>query len=156
MNNSISKILILDDEIEITEIISNILDKVGIANDCLNDSSQAIDKITTNSYVAVLSDFSMPGVSGIELLTKVRAKGLEIPFVFLTAHGNVEIVKDALKLGAIDYIQKPFRNEQLVDVVARAMEIGCRQINLHNEVNKEQRERDIKFIQKLRLSANKS
>lgn len=153
MSNSISKILILDDEIEITEIISDILNKVGIANDFLNDPTLAFDQICNNSYVAVLSDFSMPGISGMDLLKKVRSKGLDIPFVFLTAHGNVEIVKDALKLGAIDYIQKPFKNDQLIDTVARAMEIGCRQNNLHADTNKEQRERDIKFIQKLRLSS---
>jgi DNA-binding NtrC family response regulator len=74
----------------------------------------------------------MPGKSGMDLLHEVRKMGLTMPFVFLTAHQNKENFQDAIRLGAIDYLIKPFSSEDLCKTVNRLLEVGVRMKEVHS------------------------
>jgi DNA-binding NtrC family response regulator len=152
MKDIIYNVLVVDDEPDITEIISAILERAGIACQTFNDSELALKAIGSGAFTAVLSDISMPKINGIEMMKRVRASGNGVPFVFLTAHGEIDYVKDALKLGALDYIQKPFQSKDVVAVISRAMEIGYRLIKIKSGESVDQIEKDLKFIEKLKVS----
>lgn len=69
----------------------------------------------------LLLDVRMPGMSGLELQQILRARGCTLPIVFLTGHGDVELAVQAMKLGAFDFLEKPFRDQRLLDVVSAAL-----------------------------------
>lgn len=151
MENIEFKVLILDDEIEITEIIHDMLTKAGIFCEVFNDPLLALAALSQQHYATVLSDISIPKLNGIDLLKKVRASGNDVPFVFLTAFNDNQLLRSALKLGAIDFISKPFKKDEVIEILSRSMEIGVRSQNLKLETNPEKRKKDAKFIQKLRI-----
>jgi two-component system response regulator FixJ len=72
----------------------------------------------------VITDVRMPQMSGIELLARLKLKGDKRPVIVLTGHGNVEMAMQAIKDGAVDFIEKPFKNERLITSVRDALELG--------------------------------
>jgi two-component system, LuxR family, response regulator FixJ len=76
-------------------------------------------------------DIRMPRVSGLELQRRLRALGSPFPIVFMTGHGDVELAVQAMKEGAVDFLQKPFKDQQLLDTVERAIQQGLAQHAAH-------------------------
>lgn len=74
----------------------------------------------------LLLDVRMPGMSGLELHQALRARGVVLPTVFITAHGEVAMAVQAMKDGALDFIEKPYKDQQLLDAIAHAMRVGAR------------------------------
>ena len=119
------KLLIVDDEPELIEIVSARLAHLHFPIESAKNGKDAYDFIKKDqSIVAVLSDFNMPEMNGLECLKKVRADGIEIPFVFLTGFANPSNLTGALQLGAIEVLEKPFKSQALEDSVRRALKLG--------------------------------
>lgn len=89
-----------------------------------SDGLEAIDIVLNNDIDLILLDFKMPKADGMEVLIKVREKNLKIPIVMITAHGTMESAVEAMKLGAIDYISKPFNIDELKVIIKNALNIG--------------------------------
>lgn len=70
-------------------------------------------------------DIRMPMMSGLELQQVLRQRGWEVPIVFITGHGDVELAVQAMKHGACDFLEKPFKDQALIDAVGRAVKLGC-------------------------------
>lgn len=88
------------------------------------DGLEAIDIALNNDIDLILLDLKMPKADGMEVLRKVREKNLNIPIVMITAHGTMESAVEAMKLGAIDYISKPFNIDELKIIIKNALNIG--------------------------------
>lgn len=116
-------ILIVDDEELIVEnmqyLLENSADKVFTA---LN-GKQALEVLNTEDIQCVISDIHMPIMNGIEFIKQVRANGNEIPFIFFTAHGNNDLMLEAVKYGAFDFLDKPNFNG-LEEIIKRGFEKG--------------------------------
>ncbi|MGA1865608.1 MAG: response regulator [bacterium] len=116
------KILIVDDEAVIRDGCQKILNKNGYEVECAEDVSSGLKKVSMDIFDIVLLDLKMPGVSGLEFLKNVRQTNPDIVNVIITGYASIESAVDAMKLGAYDYIPKPFSPDQLRQVVTRAIE----------------------------------
>lgn len=117
-------ILIVDDEPDLREVVAEILGELNADVVQAADGREALEILRARQVDAILSDIDMPQMNGLELLREAKRLGFELPFVFVTAFGDKNNVLEALRLGAIDFIEKPFRNEAVVDVMAKALELG--------------------------------
>ena len=121
---NLGRLLIVDDEPGIIDILTKILSsrvgEIAFASDGL----AALEMIKTGIFDAVLSDIHMPKMDGLELLARIRAAQMEIPFVFLTGFGDREKTREALRLGATDFLDKPFDPETVINVIGKAIELG--------------------------------
>jgi DNA-binding NtrC family response regulator len=124
--NGLRTLLVVDDELDIVDLIRDFLSDSHIPVVTANNYGQALEILKTQDITAVLTDISMPGKTGLDLLHETRKMGLNIPFVFLSAHQTKEHFQDAIKLGAVDYLVKPFVPEELERVVMRLLEIGTK------------------------------
>ena len=115
------RILIVDDEVEITEILADLLSE---DYDCLRAGSaeQALALLHQNQFQLVISDITMPGMSGLDMIPHVKALAPETVVVMISGMQTVESAIGALRLGAFDYLMKPFDLRQVEAVVKRALE----------------------------------
>ena len=117
-------ILIVDDEPDLREVVAEILSDLNADIVQAANGREALEILASRQVDAILSDIDMPVLGGLEFLREAKRLGLAIPFVFVTAFGDKRNVLEALRLGAIDFIEKPFRNEAVLDVMAKALELG--------------------------------
>jgi DNA-binding NtrC family response regulator len=123
-----------------------------------NGAEAAIKVLRSEEITAVLSDVSMPGGSGLEILRACRSGGSSTPFIFFTAFGSKNFMRIALQLGAVDFLEKPFEMAELKGVILKALEIGARQEKISQvvpETKKAEVELDEKYIHLLRVSLPK-
>ncbi len=116
------RILIVDDEASQRELMAGFLKKQGHEVFLAGGGAEAVTRVKEMRVDLVLSDFKMPGMSGLELLRGVKAVNPEIPFILVTAYGTVETAVQAMKEGAVDYITKPLDLEELLLRIGRVGE----------------------------------
>ena len=115
-------ILVIDDQEPHRDLMRAVLTASGYAVETAASGEEALERIERNGFSLVLTDQLMRGMSGIDLMRRVRAQKPELPVVIVTAHGTVDTAVNAMKAGATDYIQKPFTPEELLIVVRRVLE----------------------------------
>lgn len=93
---------------------------------------EALELVKTNSYHAILSDINMPKLNGLEFLQQIRNLNIHTPFILLTAYGDKEKAIAALRLGAFDFIDKPWSEEYLLHTIGRAIEVGVALKSMEN------------------------
>ena len=121
MDNHESCVLVVDDEEEIREILTHILEKEGVKVITAADGQQTMQKIYFDAPDAVLLDVHMPGLSGMEVLRKIKEIDDNLPVVLITAYADIHQAVEAMKEGAYDYLAKPFDNKEVAWVVRRAL-----------------------------------
>src|ERR671924_1272740 len=131
-------ILIVDDEADIRELVSGILQDEGYITRSARDSDDALAHVASRRPSLVFLDIWLQGsrLDGLQLLDAVKQQHPELPVVMISGHGNIETAVAAIKRGAYDYIEKPFKADRLVLITARALEAS----RLKRE-NRELRER---------------
>ena len=116
-----SKILVVDDEESIREFLDIMLRKEGYDVTCAEDGQKAIETLKKKSFEMIISDLQMPNVTGIELLKHVKDTSPDIIFMMITAFGTTESAVEAMKMGAYDYITKPFKIDEVRLNIANAL-----------------------------------
>ena len=119
-----ARVSIVDDKDVMRDSLTDILSAQGHEVVAYSDPNRALTEITSSRFEVIVSDLKMPGMDGIELLRALQSRGVETPFVLMTAYASVSTAVEALKLGAFDYIQKPFEADQIALVVERAATMG--------------------------------
>jgi DNA-binding NtrC family response regulator len=114
-------ILVVDDEKNQREILETILSGEGYDVTTASSGEAAMKFVESRRFDLVLSDLKMTGMSGLDLLRELTNYDKSIIVILLTAHGSVDSAVDALRLGAFDYLQKPYDSEKLLDTVSRAL-----------------------------------
>ncbi len=111
------KILIVDDEKNVRLTLKRCLDEEGFDIDIAINGEEALKEILSNNYDLVLLDLKMPGMDGMEVLREVREKSNNVNIIIITAYGTVEKAVEAMKLGVIDFLSKPFTPEDIRKIV---------------------------------------
>lgn len=122
--NTRGTVLLVDDEPDVREIIA-----MGIADPSIDvleagNGQEALDILKVHRVDAIISDLMMPRVSGLRLLTQLREQGATQPFIVITGYSSQETTLQALRLGAFDYIEKPFDSDDLHRILGEAIRVG--------------------------------
>ena len=132
-----TEVLIIDDEIDISESISAILQDEGLKCTTVSNSIDAIDSISKVIYELIILDvwLNEEDYDGIKLLKLIKKDYPKIPVIIISGHGNIDMAVEAIKEGAYEFVEKPFKSERLILSVSRALEV-----KLMKEENKELKE----------------
>ncbi len=130
------RILLIDDDPVILEILTHHLKGLGMELVTCLTSKEALRKIETEKFSGIISDLNLPDIHGLEILKKVRAYAWDTPFVICSGTLTSEHLLEGLRLGAIDFFEKPVKKEQLQQVMMRISEIGKRRIQMSVDLEK--------------------
>lgn len=108
MSGTKKKIMVIDDELSVGDVLKRVLEKEGYLVKTENDAVRAMDEFATFLPDCVLLDLKMPSADGLDLLTKMKEINSQTQVVVITGYGGLESAMEAMRLGAFDYITKPF------------------------------------------------
>lgn len=117
-----TRILVVDDELSMREFISILLEREGYEVVTAADAATALERLAASTIDLVISDVQMPGLNGLELLARIRESSPETAVLLITAYSTAEQAVEAMKLGAYDYLAKPFKVEEIKVLVRNALE----------------------------------
>lgn len=115
---------VVDDDAAVRDSVAFLLGTDGFEVRLYEAGAELLDRLAKPAFGAVLTDIRMPGIDGLELLRRLRATGHTLPVVMMTGHGDVPLAVEAMKLGACDFIEKPFGDEALLQTLRSALERG--------------------------------
>ncbi len=113
---------IIDDEPVIHDVLGQLLTSEGYEVELSSSGEEALEKFPSPSFDVVLLDLLMPGMDGIEVLRRIKKIDPAVPVIIITAYGSVESAISAMKMGALDYVQKPFKHDDLLLALEKAVE----------------------------------
>jgi DNA-binding NtrC family response regulator len=115
-------VLIVDDEKNIRLTLSQSLESMDLETNAAVNGEEALDKLREREFGLILLDLKMPGMDGIEVLRRVREIRPDIRVIIITAYGTIESAVEAMKLGAVDFIQKPFAPDEIRALVSQVID----------------------------------
>jgi two-component system response regulator FixJ len=115
-------VFIVDDDEAVRSSLRLLLKSVGQVPVALGSAREFLDKYDPAQPGCLVLDVRMPEMSGLELQEKLNLRGAVIPVIFITGHGDVPMAVEAMQAGAFDFLQKPFRDQDLIDRIQRALE----------------------------------
>lgn len=120
--SSKAKVLVIDDEPVILKSCDKILSEEGYEIQAVQTGAEGLQKLAEEKFDIVLTDLMMPEISGMDILKRIMESSLDIIVIMITGYSTVQTAVEAMRLGAYDYIPKPFTPEELVEAVDRALE----------------------------------
>jgi two-component system, NtrC family, response regulator AtoC len=143
---TVRRVLVVDDEENLRLVLKTLLRRHGYEVETASSGEEALGLVDSFGPDVVLTDVRMPKMGGLDLLTTLRAKGNDATVIVMSAYGNMDLAIDAMKTGAYDYVQKPFKPDEVVLALRKAEEReALRRENraLRDEIRKEHRFEDI-------------
>jgi two-component system response regulator AtoC len=132
-------ILVVDDELNMRHMLQIMLTKAGYMAETALDGAEALGKMDQNEFDCVLCDLRMPKMDGMTFLKKAREKHPEQTFIMMSAYGNIDDALEAMKLGAYDYISKPFKRDEVLLTLKKAEErekLKAENLSLQNKIKR--------------------
>ena len=112
---------VIDDDPAVRDSLSFLLATAGLAVRTFETAGAFINALTTVAPGCIVTDVRMPGMSGIELMSALARRGITLPVIVITGHGDVPLAVEAMKLGAFDFIEKPFDDDTIISSVQAAL-----------------------------------
>ncbi|ATI80006.1 response regulator transcription factor [Sphingobium yanoikuyae] len=128
-------VLVVDDDPDIRESLTDMFESVGMRAVVYGTTAEMLADTLPDCPSCLVLDLRLPGSSGLELQSQLASQGIDIPIIFITGHADVPTTVRAMKAGALDFLSKPFREQELLDAVADAL-------RRDGERRLQQRERD--------------
>ena len=122
MNNQEPTVFVVDDDPGVSDSIRLLLRSVGLPSEAFSSATDFLEAYDPERAGCLVLDVRMPGMSGLDLQARLQEVGSTLPIIFVTAHGDVPMAVDAVKAGALDFVQKPFRDQELLDMIQEALE----------------------------------
>jgi two-component system response regulator AtoC len=121
-------VLVVDDDVAVARVMGALLEQAGHKVEVSSSGEKALEILAERPFDVVVTDQAMPGMDGLELLTRVHERWPEIPVVMVTAHGTVQLAVEAMKRGCADFMVKPVDREQLLFVVQKELHKSARDL----------------------------
>lgn len=119
-------IFVVDDDEGVRNSLKFLLKSVGLATHAFASADEFLAAYRPDQPGCLVLDVRMPGMSGLELQQQLNVRGAVVPVIFITGHGDVPMAVEAMQQGAFDFLQKPFRDQELIDRIQRALESDTR------------------------------
>jgi len=119
-------VYVVDDDDAVRGSIELLLESVSLKVSTFVSAQEFLEKHDPDRPGCIVLDLRMPGMSGLELQEELNRRGSDLRIVFVTGHGDVPVAVSAMRAGAVDFLQKPFRDEELLSRVRKALERGTR------------------------------
>ncbi len=124
MSEAEPTVFIVDDDDEVRDSLEDLIDSVGYQTATFPSGADFLTAFDAGKPGCIILDIRMPGMSGLELQERLNEVGSALPIIFITGHGDVPMAVEAMRRGAVDFIQKPFRDQDLLDRVNAALAQG--------------------------------
>ena len=118
------KVYVIDDDAAMRDSLNFLLEAAGFEVTMFDTATKFLNVLPRLDFGCVVSDVRMPGIDGIELLKRMKALTSRFPIVIITGHGDVPLAVEAMKLGAIDFLEKPFEDDRLIAMIDAAIRQG--------------------------------
>jgi len=122
MTDSETVVYIVDDDASVREALTRLLKSVGLRSQAFASGREFLDASLPDAIGCVLLDVRMPGMSGLEVQELLEGRGSALPVIFVTGHGSIPMSVRAMKSGAVDFLTKPFDEQELLDAVNQALD----------------------------------
>jgi RNA polymerase sigma factor (sigma-70 family) len=122
MSEAEPTVFIVDDDAPLRESLRNLIRSVGLRVELFASAQEFLQSRQPDAPSCLVLDVRMPGLSGLDLQKQTSEAGLEIPIIFITGHGDVPMTVRAMKAGAVEFLTKPFRDQDLLDAIQQALE----------------------------------
>jgi len=129
-----STVYLVDDDRDVREAIAFLLEAEGIAVQAFDEPGQMLKTLDAHARGCLLLDVRMPGMDGLALHQALKKRGVAMPAVFISGHGDIPMAVRAVNAGALDFIEKPFDDNVLLERIARAFELDARRIRTEAEM----------------------
>ncbi|TYL83564.1 response regulator FixJ [Bradyrhizobium cytisi] len=114
-------VYVIDDDEAMRDSLNFLLDSAGFGVTLFDNAQSFVDALPRLAFGCVVSDIRMPGLDGIELLKRMKAQHSPFPILIMTGHGDVPLAVEAMKLGAVDFLEKPFEDDRLTAMIETAI-----------------------------------
>jgi len=114
-------VFVIDDDAGVRASVQGLLKSAGLQSECFETAEQFLKRKPVDAPSCIILDVNLPGISGMDFQQQLREAGLQIPIVFLTAHGDIPMAVKATKSGAVEFLTKPVRRQYLLDAIDRAL-----------------------------------
>ncbi len=128
-------VLVVDDDTSIRSALSALFRSVGLDTETFGSTTEFLDRETPDRECCLVLDVRLPGVSGLDFHAELGQRHREIPVVFMTGHGDIPMTVRAMKAGAVDFLAKPFREQDMLDAVVAALKRDREQRGARSEVS---------------------
>ena len=122
MNESQSTVFVVDDDAAVREALRDLIDSVGLRVELFGSAGEFLQRKLPHLPSCLILDVRLPGKSGFDLQRELAEANIGIPIIFITGHGDIPMSVRAMKAGAVEFLAKPFRDQDLLDVIQLALE----------------------------------
>ena len=117
-----SSVFIVDDDEQVRSALTLLMESVGLKSESFSSAQEYLDQFDATKSGCLILDVRMPGLSGLDLQARLSVEKIHPPIIIITGHGDVPMAVRAVTAGAVDFIEKPFNNQSMLDCVHRAIE----------------------------------
>jgi len=117
-----SVVYVIDDDVGMREALKSLLGSVGLRVEVFGAASEFLGKKLPDAAVCLVVDVRLPGLSGLDFQVELTKANIDAPIIFITGHGDIAMTVKAMKAGAVEFLAKPFRDQDLLDAVKLALE----------------------------------
>jgi len=120
-DTDVAMVFVVDDDPHVRASIQGLLKSAGLRSECFETAEQFLHRQPPDGPSCLIVDVSLPGISGLDFQQELKKAGLQIPIVFITAHGDIQMSVKAMKSGAVEFLTKPFEVNDLLGAVQQAL-----------------------------------
>ncbi len=114
-------VFVVDDDADVRRVLRRLITSVGLRVELYESANAFLETYKPGTPGCILLDIVMPGMSGLQLQKEMAKRNIKLPIIFLTSFGKVEVAVHAIKAGAVDFIEKPFNNQLLLDRIQQTL-----------------------------------
>jgi FixJ family two-component response regulator len=121
-SSGVPTVFIIDDDSGVRQAVQDLVESVGLRAESFATGQEFLNKKRTSDPSCLVLDVRLPQMSGLDFQRKLADFGMQIPIIFITAHGDIPMSVRALKMGAVEFLTKPFRDQDLLDAIQQALQ----------------------------------